>query len=36
VVGDDGKIYMATEFIPGGPRTQYANWGTALIGIPPQ
>uniref|UniRef100_Q01TC6 PEP-CTERM protein-sorting domain-containing protein n=1 Tax=Solibacter usitatus (strain Ellin6076) TaxID=234267 RepID=Q01TC6_SOLUE len=36
VVGDDGKIYMATEFIPSGLRTEFANWGTALIGILPQ
>jgi hypothetical protein len=39
VVGDDGKIYMGTEYIPvgpGGQRTQYANWGTFLIGITPQ
>jgi hypothetical protein len=36
VVGDDGKIYMATEFIPGGPRTTFANWGTYLFGITPQ
>ncbi len=28
VAGPDGKIYMAAEFIPSGPRTTLANWGT--------
>jgi hypothetical protein len=39
VVGDNGNIYMGTEYVPVGPlgqRTEYANWGTFLIGIPPQ
>jgi hypothetical protein len=29
-VASDGSIWMATEFIPGGTRTLYANWGTYI------
>ena len=28
VAGPDGKVWFAAEFIPGGPRTTFANWGT--------
>lgn len=28
VADGDGNIWFATEYIPGGPRTVYANWGT--------
>ena len=27
-VGPDDTIWLATEMIPGGPRTSFANWGT--------
>jgi hypothetical protein len=36
VVGTDGSIWMATEYIPNAPRTEYANWGTYLIRYTPQ
>jgi hypothetical protein len=26
----DGSIWMVTEYIPGGPRTTGANWGTYI------
>lgn len=29
-VGPNGDIWMATEMIPGGPRTKYGNWGTFI------
>jgi hypothetical protein len=29
-VVDEDKIWFATEFIPGGPRTALANWGTFI------
>lgn len=32
----DGKtIWMAAEYIPGGPRTSLANWGTFVFGVQP-
>ncbi len=31
VADSDGSIWMATEYIPNMPRTQFANWGTFLI-----
>lgn len=27
---EDGSIWLATEFIPNSPRTQFANWGTFI------
>ena len=33
VVDEDGAIWMASEYIPGGPRTLLANWGTLLSRI---
>jgi uncharacterized repeat protein (TIGR01451 family) len=30
VSADDGSIWMGTEYIPGTPRTELANWGTYL------
>jgi hypothetical protein len=30
VTSTDGSIWMVTEYIPNGPRTQYANWGTYI------
>ena len=35
VTGTDGSIWMATEYIPGGARTQLANWGTFLAQYQP-
>ena len=32
VAGPDGRIWFATEYIPGLPRTLFANWGT-FIGV---
>jgi hypothetical protein len=28
VIGSDGAVWMVTEYIPSGPRTDFANWGT--------
>lgn len=41
VVGDDGRIWLATEYIPNNPSNQYpfsgfANWGTSIIAVTPQ
>jgi hypothetical protein len=30
-----GNIWMATEYIPGGPRTSLANWGTHVSRVTP-
>ena len=30
VVGSDGSVWMATQFIPNSPRTEFANWGTYI------
>ena len=35
VAASDGSIWMATEYIPNAPRTQFANWGTFLIRYTP-
>lgn len=31
VADSSGSIWMATEYIPNAPRTEFANWGTFLI-----
>jgi hypothetical protein len=31
----DGSVWMAAEYIPGGPRTSQANWGTYLTHVTP-
>jgi len=31
VAAADGSIWMATEYIPAAPRTDFANWGTRVI-----
>jgi hypothetical protein len=31
VTASDGSIWMATEYIPNAPRTEFANWGTRVI-----
>ncbi len=35
VADSDGRIWMATEYIPDAPRTELANWGTFLIEYTP-
>ena len=35
VAGDDGAIWMTTEYIPNLPRTELANWGTFVIRYKP-
>jgi hypothetical protein len=35
VAGGDGSIWVATEYIPDGPRTTLANWGTFVMHIRP-
>ena len=35
VADSDGSIWIATEYIPGGPRTVLANWGTFVSRIAP-
>jgi hypothetical protein len=30
VVASDGSVWMATEYIPNSPRTEFANWGTYI------
>ena len=35
VAGPDGSIWFAAEYIPGGPRTVLANWGTFVSHIIP-
>jgi len=35
VVDENGAIWMASEYIPSGPRTLLANWGTFLAQIRP-
>ena len=32
-VDENGAIWMATEYIPGGPRTLLANWGTFIAQV---
>jgi hypothetical protein len=34
-VAADGSVWLATEFIPGGPRTSLANWGTFVVNVTP-
>jgi hypothetical protein len=34
VADADGSIWMGVEYIPGGPRTLLANWGTFLTHVP--
>ena len=36
VMGGDGRIWLATEYIPNAPRTDYANWGTSVMAVNPQ
>ena len=41
VIGDDGRIWLATEYIPSNAANQYplsgfANWGTSIIAVNPQ
>lgn len=36
VLGGDGRIWLATEYIPNAPRTDFANWGTAVMAVNPQ
>lgn len=31
VTDSDGSLWMVTEYIPNGPRTTFANWGTFLV-----
>lgn len=35
VAAPDGSIWMAVEYIPGGPRTLLANWGTYITHFRP-
>jgi hypothetical protein len=35
VMADDGTLWMTTEYIPGLPRTELANWGTFIIRCTP-
>jgi hypothetical protein len=35
VTASDGTIWMAMEYIPDAPRTDYANWGTFLMPYKP-
>jgi hypothetical protein len=35
VADENGDLWFATEFIPGGPRTTLANWGTFIAKITP-
>ena len=35
VADSDGTIWLAAEYIPGGPRTQLANWGTFISHVTP-
>lgn len=35
VVSSDGSIWMAVEYIPNAPRTDFANWGTFLMPYKP-
>lgn len=35
VADADGSIWFATEYIPGGPRTVFANWGTFIGHVTP-
>jgi hypothetical protein len=35
VAGPDGSIWSAAEYIPGGPRTLLANWGTYISHVTP-
>ena len=34
-VFSDGKVWLAAEYIPGGPRTFFANWGTFVTDVAP-
>ncbi len=34
-VFSDGKVWLAAEYIPGGPRTLFANWGTFVTDVAP-
>ena len=35
VQGQNGSIWLAAEYIPGGPRTLLANWGTFIGHVTP-
>ena len=35
VVEEAAEVWMAAEYIPGGPRTVFANWGTFIGRIVP-
>lgn len=35
VADAEGRIWFANEYIPGGPRTLYANWGTFISHVVP-
>ena len=35
VADSDGSIWMGVEYIPGGPRTVLANWGTFIFRVNP-
>ncbi len=35
VVDSSGRIWVATEYIPSGPRTALANWGTFIAKVKP-
>ena len=34
--GLDNGIWLAAEYIPGGPATSYENWGTRIVEILPK
>jgi hypothetical protein len=34
-VDESGRIWMAAEYIPGGLRTAFANWGTYIARLVP-
>ncbi|MBA3418084.1 MAG: hypothetical protein H0U09_05160 [Geodermatophilaceae bacterium] len=33
VADENGDIWMATEWIPSSPRTEFANWGTYVMKV---
>ena len=35
VADSSGHIWLATEYIPNGPRTVLANWGTFVMRVSP-
>jgi hypothetical protein len=34
-VDENGTVWLATEYIPGGPRTVLANWGSFITQVTP-